>query len=238
MAMRYGLVLLLVLWHCTLAGAAEIAPELQTLIDAFSEHRRTASGYLRTGNPELGSIEIERLRAHWSRAAANVPPAIARQPQFRQMLAETEQSIVKSLAAADGGDFDAAQSLLDRAAETLRRWRLANGIRLFSDCIAEIGDAYAVLDRHRVKPPNLMAAASTAEQIVAEAAVVEAALRKCDGEATAAIRGLPEFRRLVDGMIESLRQVPQAIGRRDPAYLHRLLIEQRSFERLLTFRFG
>ena len=48
----------------------------------------------------------------------------------------------------------------------------------------------------------------------------------------------PEFRRLIEGMTASMRQMPQAVAGRDGAYLHRLLIEQRSFERLLTFRYG
>jgi hypothetical protein len=39
-------------------------------------------------------------------------------------------------------------------------------------------------------------------------------------------------------MIGSLQQVSQAVRQRDSAYLHRLLIEQRSFERLLAFRYG
>jgi hypothetical protein len=47
-----------------------------------------------------------------------------------------------------------------------------------------------------------------------------------------------EFRRLFDGMRDSLRQTPEAARERDGARLHRLLIEQRSLERLLEFRFG
>lgn len=39
-------------------------------------------------------------------------------------------------------------------------------------------------------------------------------------------------------MIGSLQQVSQAVRQRHSAYLHRLLIEQRSFERLLAFRYG
>jgi hypothetical protein len=42
-------------------------------------------------------------------------------------------------------------------------------------------------------------------------------------------------------MLDSLRQMPEAVEARDGARLHRLhrlLIEQRSFERLLSFRYG
>ena len=47
-----------------------------------------------------------------------------------------------------------------------------------------------------------------------------------------------EFRRLIDGMRASLRQMPDALRQRDNDYLHRLLIEQRAFNELLAFRFG
>lgn len=47
-----------------------------------------------------------------------------------------------------------------------------------------------------------------------------------------------ESRRELNGMIGSLQQVSQAVRQRHSAYLHRLLIEQRSFERLLAFRYG
>jgi hypothetical protein len=142
-----------------------------------------------------------------------------------------------SLAAVDKGDVEKARSLLERAALPLKVWRHANGIRLFSDCIAQVGAAYERLDVHRVRPPNLHSSAIR-EAIISAAAATEIALKRCDGEAPPSIRGNAEFRRLLDGMLNSLRQVPNAMRRNDGGTLHRLLIEQRAFERLLEFRFG
>ena len=68
----------------------------------------------------------------------------------------------------------------DRAALALREWRLVNGIRLFSDCIVEIGAAYADLDRHRIQVPDIDNVSIVAD-ISAAAITVERALRKCDG---------------------------------------------------------
>ena len=48
----------------------------------------------------------------------------------------------------------------------------------------------------------------------------------------------PEFRRLVDGAKASLALIPKAIATRDGDLLHRMLIELRSFDNLLAFRFG
>ena len=53
-----------------------------------------------------------------------------------------------------------------------------------------------------------------------------------------AIRRHAEFRRLIDGALASLAQFPKAIETRDGDLLHRLLIELRSFDHLLAFRYG
>jgi hypothetical protein len=77
-----------------------------------------------------------------------------------------------------------------------------------------------------------------AEWILTLANGVIVVLNRCDREAPETVRHEQEFRRLLDGMLNSLRQMPDALGARDGEWLHRLLIEQRSFEQLLLFRFG
>jgi hypothetical protein len=216
------------------AQPRNLPPDLLTLIEGFQAHRRTALGYLRTQNVELGAAEIERLRERWARdrAALSVTDAA-----LAAALVRAEADAAASHAAADAGDLERARELLERAASPLDAWRWENGIRLFSDCIAEVSEAYERLDPFRRNPPDL-ADAGTAAAIVAAAMETVAALRRCEGEAASAVRGDAVFRRLVDGMLDSLRQMPEAVGARDGARLYRLLIEQRSFERLLAFRFG
>ena len=63
-------------------------------------------------------------------------------------------------------------------------------------------------------------------------------LARCDGMADPAVRQEGEFRRLIDGAQASLAQIPKAIATRDADLVHRLLIELRSFDNLLAFRFG
>ena len=67
---------------------------------------------------------------------------------------------------------------------------------------------------------------------------IAATLRRCDGMAPRGIRDHAEFRRLIDGALASLAQFPKAIETRDADLLHRLLIELRSFDNLLAFRYG
>jgi hypothetical protein len=52
------------------------------------------------------------------------------------------------------------------------------------------------------------------------------------------VRREGEFRRLIDGAKASLAQMPKAIETHDANLVHRLLIELRSFDNLLAFRFG
>ena len=63
-------------------------------------------------------------------------------------------------------------------------------------------------------------------------------LKRCDTMAPPAIRNHADFRRLIDGALASLAQVPKAAEARDVDLLHRLLIELRSFDNLLAFRYG
>jgi hypothetical protein len=70
------------------------------------------------------------------------------------------------------------------------------------------------------------------------AAGYRAALARCDQMADEKTRREPEFRRLVDGAQAGLARVPEAVTSKDEDLLHRLLIELRSFDNLLAFRFG
>jgi hypothetical protein len=222
---------------CLGALARDLPHDLRALIEGFQAHRRVAIGYLRTQNGDLGAAEIEQLQLRWSADRAKLSPATVGDPALVAALARAESTVAASLKAADSGNVDRARELLEAAARPLDAWRKEQGIRLFSDCIADITAAYERLDVYRLKRPDL-ADASTAERIVAYSSGTIAALNRCDHEAVDALRKEPEFRRLFDGMLASLRQMPEAVRARDGARLHRLLIEQRSFERLLSFRFG
>ena len=213
--------------------AAELSPAQRTLLDGFAAHRRVAIGYLRTGNAELGAIEIEKLRDRWARDARALGSPDA---SLSAAMAVADKDVREGLAAADKGDVDAARAALERAGAPLQAWRKANGIRLFSDCINDASAVYEKLDAHR-SVQNLADTALKAA-IAKAAADTEAALSRCEREADPAMRNDADFRRLIDGFLGSLKQVPDALRQNDAGYFHRLIIEQRSFERLLAFRFG
>jgi hypothetical protein len=219
------------------ALAAELSSDLDGLIEGFQAHRRVALGYLRTQNGELAAVEIERLRDRLAVDRGKIAPRALTDMPFVIALARTESLVDASLKAADGGDIDRAQSLLYESRQPLADWRQTKDIRLFSDCIAEISAAYGPLDGHRQSAPDL-ADAATSARIVTSTKSLLATLERCDREAGERLRQEPGFRRLFDGMAASLRQIQDAVAARDGALLHRLLIEQRSFEQMLSFRFG
>ena len=219
------------------AFAAELPPELRTLIEDIQTHRLVAIGYLRTQNRDLGAVEIERLRDGLIADRAKASPSGQLDRALATAIARTESLVANALAAIDGGDIERARALLEEAGKPLDVWRKDNGIRLFSDCIAEITAAYGALDAHRLNVPDLTNAMAGARVIASTDGVI-AALDRCEREAPEATREGPEFRRLLDGMRASLRQLPEAVAAHNGALLYRLLIEQRSFEQLLSFRFG
>jgi hypothetical protein len=79
---------------------------------------------------------------------------------------------------------------------------------------------------------------AAAGDIAAKADAYAAVIKRCDAMAPEAVRGNPEFRRLIDGVGASLAFVPKAIAERDRDLLFRVIIELRSFDNLLAFRYG
>jgi hypothetical protein len=222
---------------CTAALGGELSPGLRSLIEHLQAHRRVALGYLRTRNGDLGAFEIERLRDVLIVDRDSIVPAAPIDLALMIAVARTEALVGGSLSAIDGGDIARSRELLEEAGKPLDAWRHANGIRLFSDCVAEIVAAYNSLDDFRRNAPDL-ADAGLRNRIIAAADGLIGALNRCEREANGDMRKEPEFRRLFDGMRASLMQMPEAVARRDGELLYRLLIEQRSFEELLSFRFG
>ena len=230
------MVLRLLLLLAAMATATASAQTLETraALEQIQAHRRVASAYLQTGNADLALVEIDRLRGALSRGAAASTPTDA------ALSAAIEAARVRadeSLRAAETGDLDRARSLLLSGGAGLDEWRRQAGIVLFSDCIAQVSAAYEALDVHRTTPSGL-SDRGVRDGVARAASATAEALATCAARAPDDIRGNPEFARLIDGFLASLRLVPDALAKQDRDYLHRLLIEQRSFERLLSFRFG
>jgi len=115
--------------------------------------------------------------------------------------------------------------------------RKASGIVVLADCVR---DANAIMDALMVYNDRALdwAKPETRSDVASKASSYGNILDRCDTIAGDVVRKNPEFRRLVDGAKASLTFIPKAITSRDADLLHRVLIELRSFDNLLAFRFG
>ncbi|MEZ5786612.1 MAG: hypothetical protein R3D62_09175 [Xanthobacteraceae bacterium] len=198
--------------------AAQTAEPIPSAQEPVLAERRTAAGYLRTGNGDLAALALERL----AKALRGSPDAAL---------------AAGAVAAIDAGDLPRAAKLVEQLGDRLAAERRRAGMRVFTDCVREASAIYQTLDAFRTSAPDLAVVASrTAVANAAQAS--RAAYAKCDAEAPTPIKADPDFRRLIDGARASLARVPAAAAAGDQELLHRLLIELRSFEQLLLFRYG
>jgi len=238
--MRFSLARLAMLtWLLALPAHADDLADFNAAVEAAAVHQRVALGYLRTGNIDLAALEIDRMRTAWSRVSAlKRPAALNRDPQlYTTTMLDISTRLVGVSIMMNSGRPDAARKSLQDIRAELKVLRQSNGIVVLADCIA---DANAAMDKLIVFSDGALdrSKRETASSIFSAAASYQRNLDRCDDLADAKIRTAPEFRRLIDGARNSLAQIPKAISERDADLLHRLLIELRSFDNLLAFRYG
>jgi hypothetical protein len=215
--------------------------DFNAAVENASAHNRAAIGYLRTGNTDLASLEIDRLREAWSRLAERFagkrPEAFDGNPLYGTMFTGVSARLVAADFMLKSGRPEAASSSLNAIRGDLYGLRKASGIVVLADCVR---DANAEMDALMVYHDRELdfAQPETRFDIASKASNYGTVLERCDGIAGEGLRKAPEFRRLVDGAKAGLALIPDAIATRDGDLLHRLLIELRSFDEQLAFRFG
>jgi len=218
----------------TPSARADDLSDFNTAVEAAMSHHRVALGYLRTGNIDLAALELEGLREAWGKVTGRPRPAAFRDNAlYGTTMLDTATRIVGVLLVLDMGRADVAAESLGAIRTSLSAMRRASGVQVLADCVLDSNTAMDALFRLDGKPLEAAAAEATARS-----EVYKAILQRCDQMTGADVRTRPEFRRLIDGALASLAQFPKAIEARDADLLHRLLIELRSFDNLLAFRFG
>ncbi len=222
------------------ARAGELA-DFNAAVETFSAHNRVAIGYLRAGNRDLAAVELERLRAAWAkvneRFAGKRPDAFAGNPLYGTVFTDIAARLVTADLMLDSGRPDAARAALAAIRDDLYNLRRSAGVAVLADCVRDANRAMDALMAYN-RPALDWTKAETRFDIVAKAAIYGHELERCDSMADSATRSSPEFRRLIDGAKASLALIPQTIQARDADRLHRILIELRSFDNLLAFRYG
>jgi hypothetical protein len=220
---------------------ADDLADFNAAVEQAQSHNRVAIGYLRTGNLDLALLEIERLRDAWGafeqRFASKRPDAFDGIALYGTMFTGVQARLVAVDLMIKMGNPDAVRQSLEAIRDDLYDLRKAAGIKVLADCVR---DGNAAMDALMVYDDRALdwTKSETHDGIASKASIYGSVLERCDGMADDTVRQSPEFRRLVDGAKSSLALIPKAIASRDGDLLHRILIELRSFDNLLAFRFG
>jgi hypothetical protein len=232
--------IILALWLAAapLAAHADDIDDFNAAVERASQHQRVALGYLRTGNADLAAHELEATREAWGAVTRNKRPAIFTGKEiYIVTLTDVSTRLVAATIMLDAGNLEAAFRSLASVRGELSKLRRSAGLYVLTDCVLDANAAMDALMEFDKAPPDWNDPAKVAD-LTARAGAYRDTLKRCGPLAATATRDDPQFRRLIDGAQASLLQVTQAIAARDPDLLHRLLIELRSFDHLLAFRFG
>jgi hypothetical protein len=214
----------------TVARADDLE-DFNRAVEAAMSHHRVASGYLRTGNIDLAALEIDNLREAWGKVSALPRPDAFRDAErYNATMLKIAAALIGTTLVLNMGHADVAREALDTIRKQLSELRRQSGVAVLADCVLDANvamDALFALDRSK-----------DWESVTAGADSYRATLQRCDGMAAPGLRSHADFRRLIDGALASLAQIPKAAETRDADLLHRLLIELRSFDHLLAFRYG
>jgi hypothetical protein len=233
--------LILSFWVCITPARADELSEFNAAVEVAEAHNRVALGYLRTDNIDLAALELERLREAWrdvsTRFSGKRPAAFTDSKLYVMVMTDIATQLVAADLMLNTGRPQVARNALFAVRDDLYRLRKSASIVVLSDCVHDANtamDALMAYNKERVDWNS----APTRDDIARKADAYGRILTRCESIASEDVRKAPEFRRLVDGAQASLAQVPKAVETRDSNLLHRLLIELRSLDNLLAFRYG
>jgi hypothetical protein len=223
------------------AAKADDLADFNAAMEQVAGHNRVAIGYLRTGNADLASLELDRFRDAWGRLSARFagkrPAAFDGNPLYGNLFTGVSTRLVGADIMLQSGRLDAARQALIAVRGDFYDLRKASGVVVLADCVRDGNTAMDAFMAYNNRGLDL-ARPETAAAVAGASSAYGTIIARCDGIAGDNVRREPAFRRLIDGAKASLSLVPKAIETRDADLLHRVLIELRSFDNLLAFRYG
>ena len=216
----------------SLSGAKAESSESPWLkwFNAINSHLRTSSTYLRTQNLDFAALALEDL--------IELAPPEGLSEELASAADDTIAEATKALAEIDEGDGAGARERLLKLREKLFNVNKYNGVETFDDCIWTTRKAAMPLWTFRRNRPDLQDE-NQREAVATATADYLAALERCDAIAPTAIKGDPEWIRVVVGSINSLNQIlSESLINQDVGQLIRIIRELRSSDNILYFRYG
>src|ERR1700742_38275 len=231
----------LVVFALTGAAHADDLADFNAAAEAVAAQNRVAIGYLRTGNTDLAAIAFDKTRAAWGefskRFSGRRPDLFKDNTYYVVAVTDISTRLVTADMMLNAGRAEIAQQALIAVRDDFYKLRKSAGIVVLADCIYDANSAMDALMVYNDATLDLSKPEVTTD-IMGKTAAYTALLGNCDGLAGDPVRNEPEFRRLIDGAKASLALIPKAVATNDAGLLHRVLIELRSFDNLLAFRFG
>ena len=223
------------------AARADDLALFNAAMEDVAAHNRVAIGYLANENLDLAVVELDRMKESWGafaeRFSGNRPEPFRDNKLYVNMLVDVPTRIVTAMIMINFGRPDIAKNSLESIRDEMSAVRRASKVEVLADCVLDSHAAMEAFSLYRDKVPDWNDPAMRGD-IAAKADAYGTTVKRCDGMAPEAVRGNPEFRRLVDGIAASLAFVPKAVAERDRDLLYRVIIELRSFDNLLGFRYG
>jgi len=217
-------------------------------IHDFNEISAVAYGYyreafflLKTGNPQVASIELEKMSIKWKyiiKKFGLMPPSIySKDQQWRTTLEAINTSIDQGLKMTMKGDTKLAINTLRPVRKMLSELRKRNGVYIYSDTINQANAAFKRLKKFRYNPPNFNVVEEV-DQLRQSLATTIFWYKQCSKNAPDSIRKNPEFNRLIDESLYLLSRVWVAISNKKEANLVSILRGLSSSDQMLFLRFG
>jgi hypothetical protein len=218
---------------------ADDLADFNTAVETASVYNRVAIGYLRTGNADLASVELDHLRESWGKLAERFsgrrPAAFEGNTLYATTLVGVSARLVGVDLMLKTGRLDNAREGLEAVRRDLYALRQSAGIKVLADCILESNKAAAAFLAYDTPEFDWNAAGVA---VAEKANAYDGVLKNCDAMASEAVRKDGEFRRLVDEARNELAKVAQALQSGDKSQLHRIAGSLRAIDHLLAFRFG
>src|SRR3569623_2557510 len=132
----------------TAAASADDLSDFNAAVERAASHNRVADGYLRTGNTDLASLEIDRLREAWTalteRFGGKRPSAFKDSALYTTTLLKVSTSLVAADMMLNSGRADAARASLAGIRADLYRLRQSAGI---VELVDSVSDANTIADK-------------------------------------------------------------------------------------------
>ena len=167
--------------------------DFNAAVEDLSAHNRVAIGYLRTGNADLASLEIDRLRETWGKLAARFagkrPDAFDGNELYGALWPTVSARFIAADLMAKTGRPEGVVEALNGLRADLAALRKSSGIVVLADCVR---DANGIMDALMVYNDRALdwTKAETRFGVANKASIYGYELDRCDGIANETVRNV------------------------------------------------